>query len=87
MSSEGWIAAGLFGVVGGGFWLFQSRRVAEDWRRISLEDSQRFEQFHVAAYERFGFELVRVPPLPIDERVALVRSQLGLGTAPAMNAV
>lgn len=55
-------------------------------RRISLEDSRRFEQFHVAAYERFGFELMRVPPLPIDERVALVRSQLGLGTAPGMNA-
>jgi predicted ATPase len=56
-------------------------------RRISLEDARRFEPFHVAAYERFGFELVRVPPLPIDERVALVRSQLGLGMAAGMNAV
>lgn len=54
-------------------------------RRISLEDSRRFERFHVAAYERFGFELVRVPPGPIEERMALVRSQIGLGIAPAMN--
>lgn len=54
-------------------------------RRISLEDSRLFERFHVAAYERFGFELVRVPPLPVDERVALVRSHLGLGIAPVMN--
>lgn len=55
-------------------------------RRISLEDSQRFEGFHVAAYERFGFELERIPPLPIDERVALVRSLLGRGIATEMNA-
>ena len=54
-------------------------------RRISLEDSRRFERFHIEAYERFGFELVRVPPLPVDERVALVRSHLGLGIAAAMN--
>ena len=54
-------------------------------RRISLEDSRRFERFHIEAYERFGFELVRVPPLPVYERVALVRSHLGLGIAPVMN--
>ncbi len=56
-------------------------------RRISLEDSERFERFHIEAYERFGFELVRVPPLPVDERVALVRSHLGLGIAATMNTV
>lgn len=44
-------------------------------RRISLEDSRRFEAVHVAVYERYGFELVRVPPLPVQERVAIVRSQ------------
>lgn len=54
-------------------------------RRISLEGARRFEQFHVDAYERLGFELVRVPPLPLDERVALVRSHLGLGMARPMN--
>lgn len=46
-------------------------------RRISLEESIRFERFHVEAYERFGFELVRVPALPVDERVAMVRSLIG----------
>ena len=45
-------------------------------RRISYEDTQRFEGFHVAAYERFGFELTRIPPLPVAERAALVRSYL-----------
>lgn len=53
-------------------------------RRISLEDSIRFERFHVEAYERFGFELVRVPPLPLDQRVAMVRSLIGL-EATSMN--
>ncbi len=45
-------------------------------RRISLEESQRFEAFHVAAYERFGFELVRIPALPLGERMELVRGLL-----------
>ena len=48
-----------------------------DARRISLADSQRFEAFHVAAYERLGFELVRIPPLPLEERMALVRAEIG----------
>lgn len=46
-------------------------------RRISLEDSMRFEQFHIEAYERFGFELVRIPALPVDERAAMVLSLIG----------
>lgn len=54
-------------------------------RRISLEDSRRFEAFHVAAYERFGFELVRVPALPIEERVKFVLPLLGRGIATQMN--
>lgn len=48
-------------------------------RRISLEDSIRFERFHIEAYERLGFELVRIPPRPVDERVAMVRSLIGHG--------
>jgi predicted ATPase len=55
-------------------------------RRISLEDSMRFERFHIEAYERFGFELVRVPALPVEERVAMVRSLIGHGTAAMVNA-
>ncbi|MGV3492141.1 MAG: AAA family ATPase [Devosia sp.] len=46
-------------------------------RRISYAESQRFEAFHVAAYERLGFELVRIPPLPIRERAAYVREVIG----------
>jgi len=56
-------------------------------RRISLEDSMRFERFHIEAYERFGFELVRVPALPVEERIAMVRSLIGHGTAVMVNAV
>ena len=54
-------------------------------RRISLEESIRFEQFHIDAYERFGFELLRIPALPVDERVAMVRSLIGLEAAAVMN--
>ena len=43
-------------------------------RRISLEEARRFERFHIDAYERLGFELVRIPPMPVAERAALVRS-------------
>lgn len=47
-------------------------------RRISLEDSRRFETFHVAAYERLGFELIRIPPAPLAERMELVRAALAM---------
>ena len=40
MTEEGWIVAGIVGVVGGGLWVWQKRRVAEDWRRIKLAVSQ-----------------------------------------------
>lgn len=46
-------------------------------RRISLEDSVRFEAFHVAEYERLGFELVRIPALPLPERMHIVRGLIG----------
>lgn len=47
-------------------------------RRISLADSQRFEAFHVAAYERLGFELVRIPPLPLGDRMKAVHAAIGM---------
>jgi predicted ATPase len=46
-------------------------------RRISLEDSIRFEAFHVAAYERLGFTLVRIPPMPLRQRADFVRGLIG----------
>ena len=45
-------------------------------RRITLEDARRFEGFHVAAYDRFGFELVRIPAAPVAERVRVVREAM-----------
>ena len=47
-------------------------------RRISLEESRRFETFHVAAYERLGFQLVRIPALPLGRRMAAVHAALGM---------
>lgn len=44
-------------------------------RRISLEESRRFEAVHEAVYGRFGFELVRVPAMEIGARVVFARSQ------------
>jgi predicted ATPase len=41
-------------------------------RRISLEDSLRFEAVHADVYRRFGYELVEIPPGDVDARVAQV---------------
>lgn len=43
-------------------------------RRISLADSIAFEKVHVAAYERLGFTLTRIPPMALRARADLVRS-------------
>jgi predicted ATPase len=55
-------------------------------RRISLDESMRFERYHIEAYERFGFELVPIPALPVDQRVAMVLSLLDHRGIPPMNA-
>ncbi len=41
-------------------------------RRISYEDTLKFEAVHIAAYEELGFELVRVPPGTPDQRADLI---------------
>ncbi len=41
-------------------------------RRISYEDTLRFEAVHEAAYARFGYEIARIPPGPVDARVEAV---------------
>jgi predicted ATPase len=41
-------------------------------RRITLEQSVRFEQFHERAYRNHGFELVDVPVAAVEDRVRLV---------------
>lgn len=37
-------------------------------RRISFEDALRFEQVHLEAYRRFGYDLVLIPPGPLEAR-------------------
>jgi predicted ATPase len=41
-------------------------------RRITLEQSQAFEEFHERTYKELGFELVEVSPGPVAERVDFV---------------
>lgn len=64
--AEGWFDRRVFFVEQLGF------IVNTEARRISFEDAQRFGALHEAAYERYGFTLVRVPPTSIDERVRLI---------------
>jgi predicted ATPase len=52
-----------------------------DARRISIEDTVRFERTHEETYRDFGFDLVSVKPGSLKERVnlikAVVRSRTG----------
>jgi predicted ATPase len=43
-------------------------------RRIGVPDTLRFDRIHRETYEELGYELVEIPVLPLDERVALVES-------------
>jgi predicted ATPase len=43
-----------------------------DARKISFEDSLKFEQIHKEAYAKFGYECVAIPPKSIDERVEII---------------
>jgi len=43
-----------------------------DARKISFEDSLKFEQVHREAYAIFGYECVAIPTKPIDERVKII---------------
>jgi predicted ATPase len=46
-------------------------------RRISFEDTLRFEQVHAQVYRRFGYELVPLPRGPLDARLAMATGELG----------
>ncbi len=41
-------------------------------RRISFEDSLRFEAIHAEVYRRLGYELVDVPPASVEDRLDLI---------------
>jgi len=43
-------------------------------RRISFEDTVRFEKIHKETYRDFGFELVSVEPRSLVERVRIIKA-------------
>jgi predicted ATPase len=46
-------------------------------RRISFEDSVRFEKIHEEVYRDFGFELISVDPASLRERVKIIKAVSG----------
>ncbi len=46
-------------------------------RRISFEDSLRFEQVHAEAYRRFGYDCVPIARADIGTRLELVQRRIG----------
>jgi predicted ATPase len=42
-------------------------------RRISFEETLRFERIHEATYHDFGFEIVPIAPATLVERVAMIK--------------
>jgi predicted ATPase len=46
-------------------------------RRISFEETVRFERIHEETYGGFGFELVSVEPGSLAERVGAIKSAIG----------
>jgi predicted ATPase len=47
-------------------------------RRISLEESLRFEKIHEQIYREFGFELVSIEPGSVAERLAAIKAAVYL---------
>jgi len=45
-------------------------------RRISFEDTLRFEKIHEETYRNFGFELVSVEPGSLAERVSVIKAAI-----------
>ena len=45
-------------------------------RRISFEETVRFEQIHERAYRSFGFELISVEPGSLAERVKMIKASI-----------
>jgi predicted ATPase len=45
-------------------------------RRISFEDTVRFEKIHEETYQDFGFELVSVEPGSLAERVSIIKAAI-----------
>ena len=47
-----------------------------DARRISFEETVRFERIHEETYREFGFELVAVEPASLMERVGIIKAAI-----------
>src|SRR4030095_886612 len=45
-------------------------------RRISFEETLRFEKIHEETYRDFGFELVSVEPRSVVERVSIIKAAI-----------
>jgi len=45
-------------------------------RRISFEETVRFERLHEETYRDFGFELISVEPRSLVERVSLIKAAI-----------
>jgi predicted ATPase len=45
-------------------------------RRISFEETVRFEKIHEETYRDFGFELVSVEPGSLEERVSIIKAAI-----------
>ena len=45
-------------------------------RRISFEETVRFEKIHEETYRAFGFELVSVEPGSVTERVSMIKAAI-----------
>lgn len=52
-------------------------------RRITFEESLRFEKIHESIYHSFGFELVHIEPAPLCERVNAIRASVNEGSTKA----
>lgn len=46
-------------------------------RRISFDETLRFETIHEETYRKFGFELVEIAPASLAERVSIVKTAIG----------
>jgi predicted ATPase len=48
-----------------------------DARRITFEESLRFEKIHEDVYTQFGFELISIPAGTLQERVRTIEAAIG----------
>ena len=54
-------------------------------RRISFEETVRFEKIHEETYRDFGFELVSIEPGSLVERVSIIKAAIGLAIRVRIN--